>query len=222
MGMKKKVLMLASGGPDCIVGAAVLKSQGFEPDLLHFNYGQKASVAEHEAVQNCAEKMGFKAICVPVPDPFNWVKSSLLQHCDNRSGAELVGRAAFVPGRNLIFVSIGAAVAASFGYSYVAHGNIADGAYPDNKKVFTELFDQLLRYSFMEDTVIRCIAPVNDLTKMQLIKVGTSLKVPFESTWSCRTAEKEHCGQCASCVARQKAFREAHVDDPTKYTVCVH
>lgn len=215
--MKYKTLVLCSGGPDGIVAAAFLKREGFQVTLLHFMYGQKASLAERSAVQSCAVLMGLKLMEINLADVFDNIKSSLLLAEDDKKAAQLKGKTAFCPARNLIFHSVAAGIAESLDFAYVANGNIADGIYPDNKPVFTLLLDQMMPHSLSAGVHVRCLSPVNDRTKAEVLKLGFELQVPLHLTWSCYTADEMHCGECASCIARKNAFLKADLPDPTAY-----
>jgi len=53
--------------------------------------------------------------------------------------------------------------------------------------------------------------------KFQIILAGQRLGVPWPATWSCYAGEKLHCGTCPTCRARNRAFLQANVLDPTTY-----
>ena len=64
-------------------------------------------------------------------------------------------------------------------------------------------------------------APLIDLTKAQIILLGTDLDVDYSGTVSCYEANEggEACGRCDSCILRRDGFRAAGVDDPTRYAM---
>lgn len=39
----------------------------------------------------------------------------------------------------------------------------------------------------------------------------------IENTWSCYENREAHCGECSGCIMRKEAFKEADIEDPTKY-----
>src|ERR1700692_2358859 len=54
-------------------------------------------------------------------------------------------------------------------------------------------------------------APFVHLGKHQIVKLGTSLGVPYGDTWSCYKGGERHCGTCGTCGERKHAFRDARV-----------
>jgi 7-cyano-7-deazaguanine synthase len=67
-------------------------------------------------------------------------------------------------------------------------------------------------------TPIEIEAPYAALHKADVIRRGIELGVPLELTLSCMQPENGmHCGRCSKCRERRDAFREAGVEDPTKY-----
>ena len=71
----------------------------------------------------------------------------------------------------------------------------------------------------VEGQAMRIQTPLIDLTKAQIIQTGKSLGVDYSQTISCYQAnlQGEACGKCDSCRLRQQGFKEAGVEDPTKY-----
>lgn len=64
---------------------------------------------------------------------------------------------------------------------------------------------------------IRLSAPLQSMTKEQIVRLGNSLGVPFANTWSCYAGGELHCGTCPTCRARKTAFAKAGLEDPTTY-----
>ncbi len=64
---------------------------------------------------------------------------------------------------------------------------------------------------------IRLVTPLQWLVKSEIIKLGTSLCVPFEKTWSCYAGGEKHCGVCPTCRSRRQGFIDAGIHDPTEY-----
>jgi 7-cyano-7-deazaguanine synthase len=91
--------------------------------------------------------------------------------------------------------------------------NIIDfGGYPDCRPVFLSFMQDALRTGMEYEVTIH--GPLLSLTKAGIIKLGLSLKVPFEKTWSCYKGEEKPCHQCDSCKHRDKGFKEVGFKDP--------
>lgn len=211
----KKALVLCSGGLDSVVAAYQLRKEGFEVCLLMVDYGQQAATSEMLLVSRIAFEHSFGASFVDVP--IGEVSTASLVDSFNEHRAEdLKGGTAFVPARNLILLSLATAYAVSNAYGYIAHGNIADGIYPDNKPAFTDAFNAILPHAVGTDHPA-VLGPVNFLQKWEVVQLGKSLQVPFELTWSCYLSGDLHCGVCGSCVSRKRAFERAGVLDPIQY-----
>ena len=58
------------------------------------------------------------------------------------------------------------------------------------------------------------VTPLLNLSKIEIVRLGLKLGVPYEYTWSCYTGEAEPCGRCDSCLLRARAFDELGVRDP--------
>jgi 7-cyano-7-deazaguanine synthase len=66
-------------------------------------------------------------------------------------------------------------------------------------------------------TKVRLNAPFLKLDKQDVIKLGASLSVEMEHTWSCCNGGKLQCGQCYACTNRKTAFVAAGLTDKTAY-----
>ncbi len=64
---------------------------------------------------------------------------------------------------------------------------------------------------------IRLYTPLMFMKKSEVVRLGRDLMVPWNLTWSCYEGGDFHCGVCPTCRARQDAFKDAHVTDPTVY-----
>ena len=66
------------------------------------------------------------------------------------------------------------------------------------------------------DYQIEIVAPYRDRHKRDLIAASAAL--PLHLTLTCMAPrDGQHCGACNKCRERQEAFRDAGVEDKTKY-----
>ena len=61
-------------------------------------------------------------------------------------------------------------------------------------------------------------SPFLSKSKVDVIRLGASLRVPFELTLSCMNPQEfRHCGVCNKCRERRDAFMASGVEDITSY-----
>lgn len=125
------------------------------------------------------------------------------------------GTPTVVPGRNLIFLSLGVAeVVKLVGPStneeavvYFAPNKGDDAIYPDCRKGFVSG----LSFATWAGYGVKVEAPLIDMTKAEILSVGRKLKVPTHLTWSCYSGGDVPCGGCGACMERTKAEVESEV-----------
>jgi len=120
----------------------------------------------------------------------------------------------FVPGRNLMMLSLAAGVAYGMNSKYIYGGwNAVDySGYPDCRPKFLGLMESAIQEGVHSSLEI--VTPLVLLSKDQIIRWGMELKAPLHLTWSCYTGGATPCGHCASCDIRQKGFLKAGLPDP--------
>ncbi|HXU16000.1 MAG TPA: 7-cyano-7-deazaguanine synthase QueC [Terriglobales bacterium] len=227
--MRSRAVVLASGGLDSTVTAAIAKQEGYELFFLTIAYGQRHAV-EVERARQVAAALG--------------AANHLVMSLDLRAigGSALTGPAAvpkdregnersrtipvtYVPGRNLIFLSIAAAHAEVVGAPLIYFGaNVLDySGYPDCRPDFIRAFEMAVKEGTkagMEGNSLQVKVPLLMLTKAEIIRQGVELQVPFHLTHSCYDPVGDQaCGRCDSCVIRREGFAKAGVVDPIAYAI---
>lgn len=124
----------------------------------------------------------------------------------------------YLDGRNIVLLTKAAVFMARARLTRVYIGPLAGNPFPDATPEFFETMGRALSLGL--GTLIEVVAPFAALHKPEVIKLGHSLGVPLELTLSCmQPAGGLHCGRCSKCRERRDAFREAGVEDPTRYAV---
>ncbi|MHA1239057.1 MAG: 7-cyano-7-deazaguanine synthase QueC [Candidatus Odinarchaeia archaeon] len=214
--MVKKAVIILSGGPDSSTVAYWAKSKGFDLYGLAFNYGQIAS-KETACAKLIADKLKIPLKIINLI-ALKEVFSGVTALCDeNMRMPSKFEPTIIVPFRNAIFLSIAVAYATSIQADTVFYGAQGSDApfYPDCRREFFKAFQKAAQLG--TETKIKIEAPFYNLKKSDIIKLGKSLNVPYELTWSCYLNGDKHCGKCESCINRKNAFKEAGVEDPTEY-----
>jgi 7-cyano-7-deazaguanine synthase len=126
-------------------------------------------------------------------------------------------RQTVVPGRNLLFISVLAAIAQSKGMERVWLGIHAGDhfIYPDCRRVFF-----VGARSAVEESsagAVSLYAPFLTGNKTNIIKYGTYVGVPYHLTRTCYSDQLIACGRCGSCQERLEAFSQCGIADPLKY-----
>lgn len=222
----KKAVVLLSGGLDSATCLAVALSQGYECHAISFDYGQRAH-SELQAAQTLCRKMGVADFHI-VPLALGALGGSALT--DNtlsipESSSEADGiPITYVPARNTVFLSYALALAEVKDASVIYIGvNALDySGYPDCRPDFIEAFEKLANLATragVEGDAMRIEAPLQRMSKADIVRLGTELGVDYSLTVSCYQADAEGraCGRCDSCRLRSKGFAEAGIADPTRY-----
>lgn len=222
-----KALVLFSGGIDSTTALALAIDQYKNENViaLSISYGQKHT-REIEAAKKIAQYYQVEHLYLDLAKIFTYSNCSLLQHSDteipHESYNEQLTKTAgtpvstYVPFRNGLFLSSAASIALSKNCNiiyYGAHSDDAAGcAYPDCSEIFNNAMNQAIYEGSGHQLEIK--APFVEMTKADIIKIGLSLNVPYELTWSCYEGNEHPCGSCGTCIDRQKAFLKNGVKDP--------
>lgn len=123
----RRALIIASGGLDSTVAATWAKKQGYEIELLHFQYGCKATKKETEQIKLIADYLECPLTFISADFFKNTIKHSRLFE-ENNLNLELNGEKSaelaheWVPARNLIFMSIAAGYAEANQFDFIVLG----------------------------------------------------------------------------------------------------
>ena len=216
----KKAVVLLSGGLDSATTLYLARKQGFVCRCLIFDYSQRHA-REINSAKKIARRAGSKYMVVKISFP--WGGSALLdEHADMPLA---VGEAensippTYVPARNIVFLSFALSYAETIKAKAIfigAHDEDYSG-YPDCRPEFYRSFRKAAKHgtkSGAENQAIKIKTPLGLKNKAEIIRLGKSLGVPFELTWSCYRGMKYPCGKCDSCFYRAKGFKEAGLHDP--------
>lgn len=219
--MKKKAIVLFSGGLDSATCLYWALDQGYECETLTVSYGQKHD-REVQAAKAIADKLGVKQHLVTLNFP--WLSSSSLvdknQQIPDLPMQEIESGkipSTYVPGRNLVFLSVAASLMDAIGANAIVAGpNAIDfSGYPDCTPAFFKAAAEAVNRGTEAGVTrgVEVLAPLMDLSKTDIVRLGAKLGVPFELTWSCYAGGDKPCGRCDSCKLRARGFAEAGVED---------
>ncbi len=228
MSNRKKAVVLSSGGLDSTTVMAIAKSEGFDICSLTFHYGQRHSI-ELEAAHNVSKAMGAVKHLIIDIDLTPIGGSALTDNIEvpkGRSEEEMKDEIpiTYVPARNTIFLSYALAWAEVLEASDIFIGvNAVDySGYPDCRPEYIQAYEHMANLAtkagIAGNAKLKIRTPLISMTKAEIIKKGLELEVDYGLTHSCYdpTPDRQACGQCDSCLLRQKGFAEAGIPDPAQ------
>jgi 7-cyano-7-deazaguanine synthase len=224
----KKAVILLSGGLDSATVAAIAKNN-YELYAMSFSYGQRheieldfakkiaafSGVREHKIIHIDLRVFGHSALTdnkIDVPK----------DRSDIEDSKEIP--ITYVPARNTIFLSYALAYSEVIGAQDIFLGiNAVDySGYPDCRIEFVNAFEKMANLATAAGNVYKLHAPLINLSKKEIIKVGLDLGADYSIAHSCydpvvKNNKTYACGKCDSCFLRLKGFKENDLSDPYPY-----
>ena len=225
---KPKAISVLSGGLDSTVATSYYNER-YEIHAITFDYGQRSAEMEMESSEAICDKLGIKHTIIQLPWLKDLGKSALTsnnnipelkeEELDNKEICSETAMKVWVPGRNIVFTAISTSFAEAEKAEIIIVGwDFEEAAtFPDNSKEFLDAFNQVLEIGSPDKIQIK--APLIDMNKNEIVKLGHEINSPLNLSYSCYMGENEHCGICESCMRRKRAFKESKMRDETKYMI---
>jgi 7-cyano-7-deazaguanine synthase len=220
----KPAVILLSGGLDSATVLAIAREAGYACYALSLDYGQRHN-AELAAAARVAHSLGAVEHRVLRLGLGDFGGSALTDAAIAVPEAPTEGiPVTYVPARNTVMLALALAWAEVLGARDIFIGvNAVDySGYPDCRPEFIEAFEHMANLATragVEGTKLRVHAPLQYLSKAQIIRRGAELGVDYVQTVSCYQADADGlaCGRCDSCRLRREGFLAAGIPDPTRY-----
>lgn len=222
-------VVLLSGGLDSTTTLAIAKSQGFRVYAMTFRYGQRHQ-SEIEAARLVATQFEVTEHVVVEIDLRVFGGSALTSDLEVPKGRSIDEMKhgipiTYVPARNTIFLSYALAWAEVLKAADIFIGvNALDySGYPDCRPEYIEAYQRMADLATREGVEGRqqltIHAPLIDLSKAQIVRLGLGLGVDYGVTCTCYDPSPtgEACGECDACLLRLKGFAENGIKDPAPY-----
>lgn len=239
--MVKLAVVLLSGGLDSTTAAAWVQKEGWRAEALSIDYGQAhrrelqsaSAVASHlNIAQRTVDASFFAAIAA----------HSALTDCERHAlptgrPVAQMGESdipiTYVPLRNSVFLTLAAAALESAALDLIENQAVAPqelragiviaanaldySGYPDCRPEFYKAASKMINLGaklFTQYGVeIELLTPLINLSKAEIVRLGTELGAPLHLSWSCYKGGDAPCGVCDSCILRAKGFAEAGMAD---------
>ncbi len=229
MSAAKNAIVLLSGGLDSATTAAVARRDGLRLFALSFDYGQRHR-QELKAAECVAASLGVARHVVMKIDLAQFGGSALVGDGDvpkdrSESAMGFGIPITYVPARNTVFLSFALAYAETVTAADIYLGvNAVDySGYPDCRPEYLAAFERLANLATKASVEgamqFKIHAPLVQLTKAEIIRLGASLGVDYGLTHSCYDPlpDGKSCGHCDSCQIRLRGFAAAGISDPVSY-----
>jgi len=226
-----RAVVLLSGGLDSATALAIARRDGFRCHALTIAYGQRHA-AELDAARRVASALGAVEQRVLNLDLRGFGGSALTTDLDVPKDRAVDAMSAgipitYVPARNTLFLSLALAWAEVLGSFDIYLGvNALDySGYPDCRPEFIIAFERLANLATQAGVekkgAFRIRAPLIQLSKAEIIRLGLSIGVDYSLTHSCYdpAVDGSACGRCDSCILRRAGFDAAGATDPIPYTI---
>ncbi|MDP3844966.1 MAG: 7-cyano-7-deazaguanine synthase QueC [Pseudomonas sp.] len=220
----KKAVILLSGGLDSATVVAMARADGYACYTMSFDYGQRHR-SELQAAELVAKQLGVVEHKV-IGMNLNGIGGSALTDASIAVPEHLAEGipVTYVPARNTLFLSLALGWAEVLGARDIFIGvNAVDySGYPDCRPEFIAAFETLANLATkagVEGQGFRIQAPLQAMSKGEIVQAGLRLGVDYALTVSCYQADQQGraCGKCDSCRLRAAGFSQAGVVDPTRY-----
>ena len=221
---EKRAVILLSGGLDSATVVAMARAEGYSCYTMSFDYGQRHR-SELDAAARVARDLGaieHKVIGLNL----DGIGGSALTD-SSIDVPETLGEGipvTYVPARNTVFLSLalGWAEVLQARDIFIGVNAVDYSGYPDCRPEFVQAFEvmaNLATKAGVEGNGFRIQAPLQNLSKAQIVQAGVKLGVDYSLTVSCYQADAQGraCGKCDSCRLRAEGFAAAGITDPTRY-----
>lgn len=222
-----KALVVFSGGLDSTTCVFHALQHHREVHTLSFDYGQRNkrelasawAIAEMAgALQEVVEVAGILHSTSPLVDPVARLDSYRTKE-DLPASVDKT----FVPLRNAFFLAIAYNRAVAYGCDTILLGFTHDGGvgYPDTREGFAYAMERACWEALGRDGP-RIELPLTRLDKPDVVKYAHELPgcwAALYHSYTCYAGEWPPCGNCRSCILRERAFAEAGYDDPMQQHV---
>lgn len=217
-----KALVVLSGGQDSTTCLFWAKKHYDEVIAISFEYGQRHSI-ELASSNIIAELAGVKRELItlgPILKGTSPLVNPEFEVEKYESAETLPGglEKTFVPGRNILFLTIAANRAYVENCDAIVTGVSQEdfGGYPDCREDFIFQMELALGEGFGRTFKIE--TPLVDLSKKETVllagQLGDGCWQALAYSHTCYNGMFPPCGKCHACLLREKGFNEAGYDDP--------
>jgi len=209
-------MVVFSGGADSTICLHWAMEKFAGVSAITFDYGQRHSI-ELQCASTICRRLGIEQKVVTLDSLAQLGGNSLMEHGMQIKAPKGQLPNTFVPGRNLLFMTLASAWAWQLGVRHLVTGVCQTdfSGYPDCREDTMKALEKSLNLGMEADFIIH--TPLMHLSKGQSIRMAQGFEGCLESlSWShtCYEGLFPPCGLCPSCKLRARGFAEAGLADP--------
>lgn len=230
--LKENALMIFSGGQDSTTCLLWALNRFENVSAITINYNQRHSL-EIECAKTIIERLNtadhdidwlnrnpnIKHDVIKMPFLSESIQSAMIQESDIAEDEATGLPTTFVPGRNILFLTVAAAIAYQRKIKHLVTGVCQTdySGYPDCRDATIKSLQATLNLGLDYDIIIH--TPLMWKTKADTVRMmqkmgGIEL---YKYTHTCYKGERPACGECPACQLRLNGFKEAGIEDPLEY-----
>lgn len=216
-----KALVIFSGGQDSTTCLYWAKQRFDDVFALTFDYGQRHRL-ELESAKKIAVLAVIKQEVIELGQIFKGLSplTDLSRPVESYVNVDSLPSGiadTFVPGRNILFLTIAANRAYVLGCDSIVIGVAQQdyGGYPDCRQDFITKMQSAMASGL--DSDLKILAPLMNMTKENTVTLAQSLPGCMEAlahSTTCYNGAVPPCGVCNSCLLRARGFAQAGLPDP--------
>jgi 7-cyano-7-deazaguanine synthase len=224
-----KAVVLCSGGLNSAVVTAIARRE-HQAALLHVRYAHRAQARETELFEKLVTHFEVRdKLIVDMPHiAAIGGNARVVRKMQIEDALAMGATESNCHVRGLI----GSLLSAAFAWAHVigaskvfigvsenlgAPGPTTSAIYPDYSQEFIHIYNHLYAAA-SPNREISIAAPLINLSRCEIVKLGRRMDTPFESTWSCISSGTQACGACVGCATRNRGFLDAAEPDPIMLT----
>lgn len=221
-------VVIFSGGQDsttCLFWARMQFERVF---ALTFDYGQRHR-REIGSAEEITSRWGIPHLLLPVGSIFNQIGSlspltdstAVVDHYESADALPRGLERTFIPGRNVLFLTLAAAYAVSLGAFDIVAGVCQEdfGGYPDCRRIFIDSMEVALSLG-LERSGVRPFSihtPLMYRTKADSVCLARTIPDCWDAlalSWTCYEGGERPCSHCHACLLRARGFADVGEVDP--------
>jgi 7-cyano-7-deazaguanine synthase len=217
---KDKAIVIFSGGPDSTAAALWAINQGYEVELLTFQFKNEDSYGEIKASMDIAQALKLKHKIVDFKSPLHMFTHRIrpMMHSGIREKeSEEQASPYLLPYGSGIILSFASSYAIDAGIKNIVWGATRDDR-KDNPSYSVDFATELA--SLISKTTGKSITihtPLHAKHKYQVVGSVIDQSDLFHKTWTCIEEGPTQCGKCVACITRRLAVDIAKKKDLTPY-----